>query len=278
MENSSISPIVLSSNTLGESPIYSEELDTIYWIDIFRQEIHSFEKSSKKHFIQKLDLVPTAIRRKDSENLWLVFENGVAIYSIKNKEYRIIDSLDLPSEVRFNDANSDPNGKLWLGTMDKNCAKPIGALYFVENEKIIESEINGLIESNGICWSPEGGIMYHVDSMNYVINRYRYNIALGKIDKVETPIAIHKEHGVPDGICFDNKGSLYVAMWEGYKLLKINLVDHSQTIVELPVRNPTSLIYNQIENCFYITSANFGLENSEIEDNPLNGALLELKL
>ncbi|TAG55396.1 MAG: SMP-30/gluconolactonase/LRE family protein [Cytophagales bacterium] len=275
-----IKEIVKANNILGESPLWFEESKTLYWIDIFDKKIFRLDTSSNQTEIWNLEVMPTAICKKNSNTLYVVFESGVGLFDLKTASFTVLDTINLPENIRFNDAACDANGKLWLGTMDKQCEAPIGKLYGLELEKISFSGIENIIESNGIAWSNDNTIMYFVDSMNYVIHYYKYDLALGRIIEELNSTHLPKDLGVPDGIKIDKNGLLWVAMWGGAKLLVVNTKTHGiEKQIELPSLNCTSLTFiNSSYSKMYVTTANYGTTDAENQKYPNNGSLLMVRL
>lgn len=141
---------------------------------------------------------------------------------------------ELPFDgVRFNDAKTDSHGRLYLGTMISeetgtvfDFTKRVGSLYrFTMEEGLVELKTKvGL--SNGLAFNDKTNTFYYVDSYDLNIKQYHYDVKTGNItnEKVLTDITTYgtMKTNVPDGLTIDHEGNLYVAMFGGSKILKIN--------------------------------------------------------
>lgn len=55
------------------------------------------------------------------------------------------------------------------------------------------------------------------------MDAYDYNITTGAASKVQQVVTFDREsEGIPDGMCIDADGNLYVAMFFGGQVIKIN--------------------------------------------------------
>lgn len=111
---------------------------------------------------------------------------------------------------RFNDAAVDPAGRLLAGAMAEDGRRGQERLYRLAADGTVTVADEGFTVSNGIAWSPDGGTMYHVDSDPGVVWRRPYDVATGDLgprqEWLRTP------GGVPDGLCTDAAGNVWVAV------------------------------------------------------------------
>lgn len=146
------------------------------------------------------------------------------------------------NNVRANDAKIDPYGRLFWGTMDIGEKAPVGALFCRDPEKARVSQriIGGCTISNGIDWSPSFDVMYFVDSTTGCVFEVPYRPEAGYMggggsnssvtlleaahDKnMSTRIVYRAPAGMfPDGICVDEVGCLWIALYGGGKVVRID--------------------------------------------------------
>jgi sugar lactone lactonase YvrE len=157
------------------------------------------------------------------------------------------------AKIRANDAKIDPYGRLFWGTMDIAETSPVGALFCRdprrhgngcgshEGPTAVRSErvIGGCTISNGIEWSPSFDVMYFVDSTTGCVFEVGYNTEVGYsggsvdggatlLDAVQrkgsnTRIVYRAPKGTfPDGICVDEVGCLWIALYGGGKVVRID--------------------------------------------------------
>lgn len=104
--------------------------------------------------------------------------------------------------------------------------KRVGSLYrFTMEEGLVELKTKvGL--ANGLAFNDKTSTFYFVDSYDLNVKQYHYDVKTGSItnEKILTDITTYgtTKTNVPDGLEIDHEGNLYVAMFGGGKILKIN--------------------------------------------------------
>lgn len=184
-----------------------------------------------------------------------------------------LEGTEIPSGVRFNDGKLDPRNRLWAGTIPLNEKeeRPVSSLYCLEDPALKEIE-KDLYISNGLGWSPDQKILYHVDTKPKIVWRYDYDIETGSVKNRRVFLQIEDE-GSPDGMCIDRNGNLYIAMFGGYKVLIFSASGLLQDSIRLPVPNVTSCALNERKNEMFITTARDGLSEKEQKNYPLSGCV-----
>jgi sugar lactone lactonase YvrE len=111
---------------------------------------------------------------------------------------------------RFNDAAVDPAGRLLAGAMAEDGRRGEEHLYRLDADGTVTVADSGLTMSNGIAWSPDGRTMYHAESALGVVWRRPYDVATGDVGPREE--WLRPSGGVPDGLCTDAGGNVWVAV------------------------------------------------------------------
>ena len=81
----------------------------------------------------------------------------------------------------MNDGKVDRQGRFLVGSMDYEEREPLGALYRLDPDRSVTKLEEGIIVSNGPCWSPDGGTFYFADSFRRCIWAYKYDAATGDL-------------------------------------------------------------------------------------------------
>lgn len=116
--------------------------------------------------------------------------------------------------TRMNDGVCDPSGRFWAGSMAQDGTSSLGALYRVDADARVERVLDDLVIVNGPAFSPDGTLMYVVDSGRATITRYDLNRDGWPVGAT---LLVHEaSRAVPDGITVDRSGALWVAMWGGW--------------------------------------------------------------
>ena len=118
----------------------------------------------------------------------------------------------LPAGVdsRFNDGAVDPAGRFLAGAMAEDGRRGQEGLYRLDPDGAVHVVDEGLTLSNGIAWSLDGTTMYHADSVPGVVHRRRYEPATGDLGPRVPWLTF--DGGVPDGLCTDADGNVWVAV------------------------------------------------------------------
>jgi sugar lactone lactonase YvrE len=119
--------------------------------------------------------------------------------------------------------------------------------------------------------------MYYIDSNTGTIDAFDYDIETAAISNRRIA-ATNLWGGYFDGMTIDSEDNLYVAVWQGGAVRKINSRTGKllATITVPGVKNITSCAFGG-ENLdeLYITSS---AHNADLKDEPNAGALFKLKL
>src|SRR5690606_25121506 len=90
---------------------------------------------------------------------------GVARFSFERGIEQWL-SRDLRAEPsrRCNDGAVGPCGRFWVGTMLDDQASGTGNLHVLREDGDLEVVREGLTSPNGLAWSEDGTVVYHIDS------------------------------------------------------------------------------------------------------------------
>jgi sugar lactone lactonase YvrE len=125
--------------------------------------------------------------------------------------------------------------------------------------------------------------MYFVDSWKQTLDAFEYDLASGELGARRTIASIDASAGMPDGINVDSEGCIYVALYGGSCLHRYEPNGRLDSIVQLPVRFPTSCEFGGDDlRTIYVTTSAVGLRGtgpqqftvSSAETSDLDGAVL----
>jgi sugar lactone lactonase YvrE len=187
----------------------------------------------------------------------------------------------MPDDVRFNDGACDPVGRFWAGTVADDVRPGGGALYRLDPDGTITTVLEGVTESNGLGWSPDGTILYYVDSGEPEprVRAFDYDTDTGRIgwepyDLIRFPGGA----AVPDGLVVDSEGCLWVALWGGSEVRRYSATGGLLATLPVPVSQPTCPAFGGPDlSDLYLTTAWQGLDERQREAEPLAGHLLRTR-
>ncbi|CAN5383323.1 SMP-30/gluconolactonase/LRE family protein [soil metagenome] len=266
---------------LGEGPVWDEQGDNLWWVDILSGHLMRYTPRKKTNEIFDVgEFIGAAALRKKG-GLVLALQSGLYIFDESTGEKKKITDPEpgLPGN-RFNDGKCDPAGRFWAGTMAHDQSENKGSLYRLNTDLSVDKVISGVTISNGLTWNPVAGKFYYIDTPAMEIRSYDYDNATGELSGESVVRVISSEEGYPDGMTIDRDGFLWVALYAGGKVLRINPQNGSTDFeVYLPVPKPTSCTFggDNLDE-LYITTCRENMSKEALEKFPLSGSLFRAKV
>ena len=96
----------------------------------------------------------------------------------------------------------------------------MGALYVLRDHTILQI-LPGMTIPNGMAWNPDRGTLYHADTPTQTVSAYPIRPD-GTLGEGTAMIRIPEADGAPDGLCADDAGNLWIALWGGKKVACFN--------------------------------------------------------
>ncbi|MCD4671682.1 MAG: SMP-30/gluconolactonase/LRE family protein [Anaerolineaceae bacterium] len=269
--------VLSSQNTIGEGPLWNEEEQALYWVDIAGQTINRYWSATGKHESYPVEAQVGVIAFRQAGGFIAAGSTGYSFWDIGKKKLEpILDPESDNPDSRFNDGKVDRKGRFWAGTMTPEGA--VSSLYRINADLSIHKMESGITISNGIGWSPDNRTMYFADSLRYVIYTYDYDLETGTAENRRDLIKVEPEYGIPDGLTVDSEGYIWCAFYAGSKVTRFDPQGKIDLEVALPVSQPTSCIFGGKDYTdLYITSAWNGLTEEERKKQPQAGDIFMVK-
>jgi len=266
---------------LGESPIWDDYFQRLYWVDIESKKLYAWDYNTNKSHGWDFDNKICAISlTEDKEILLCAFDKFFGFYNVNShKLTKLKNELIIPDTVRFNDGKTDGFGRFWCGTMsESNPKKSEASIYMLDNNLKIHKIFEDIIISNSIVASNDNNSIYFSDTPLKKI--YKANFSKEDINKVQKKnIFIGEENfiGFPDGSTIDAENNLWNAEWDGSRVVVYNNKAKIVNKINLHIKRPTSCTFGGPEmDLLFITSAMID-NNFENEKEKLNGRILYIK-
>ncbi|MGX9459703.1 SMP-30/gluconolactonase/LRE family protein [Shewanella sp. A14] len=268
--------VIPSQNQLGENALWHPEHRAIYWIDITAGQIHQYNVDTQQyhHYNLPYRIGSFAFLVEQQYQLIIAFEQGLALYHL---ETHALTWLSKPEVAllgnRFNDGRTDRCGDFWAGTMVETRHNPHqkGSLYRIDNQGECHKLVEDILISNGLCWSPDGNIMYHADSERHCIYQYSY-CQQSKALTNKTVFATTKPHVFPDGSTVDTEGFIWNAQWGDHSVVRYNPYGEIVEKLILPAVQPSSVaIGGPNLDWLIVTTSRIDLSPQQLADYPLSG-------
>jgi len=252
-----IEVLVDLKTSLGEGPLWDVEEQRLYWIDCSGANIFRCTHDGRE--IRGWDLPQTigsmALRRKGGAVLSLA--RGFHFLDFKTGDVElIVDPEPGRSNNRINDGKVDKRGRFVAGTMDTKEDGPNGALYRLDPDLSLHKLDDGIIVSNGPCWSPDGRIFYFADSWSGEIWAYDYDLDTGNVSNRRTFCTLDTSTGgAADGSTVDAEGCLWNAQVYDGKLIRYSPDGKVDRVIDMPVKKITSVMFGGPDlDVLYVTS------------------------
>ncbi|MBV7672217.1 SMP-30/gluconolactonase/LRE family protein [Streptomyces halstedii] len=254
---------------LGEGPTWDAAARRLIWVDILSARVHTYDPSTGRRTVMATGQHVGAAKPRADGGLVVNLRDGIGLYDTAGAFSWLVS--DPVAGRRGNDAAVAPDGALWAGTMRYDEAADGGTLSRVAPDGTVARLPDTVTISNGTGWSPDGRLMYYVDTPTLRIDVFDVD---GERIHGRRPFAtVPSGQGWPDGLTVDADGCVWVAFWDGSALRRYTPDGRLDRTVELPVRRPTACAFGGPGlRDLYVTTARTGLE----APHPLSGSLLVL--
>lgn len=268
-----------TKDQLGESPVWDDRTQSLYWIDALAGLIRCLNPltGAMQSYQVPAPIGSLALRR-----------NGGAILALRNEFARYdFDAhvlthsasigLDHPM-LRLNDGKVDPYGRFVAGTMHGGRAEnepPLGGLYRLDASGAPELIETDLAVSNGPCFSPDGRTFYLADSARRMIWAYDYGRD-GPLTNKRVFANTDALSSGPDGATIDSEGFLWSVLVRIGAIAQFAPDGTMVRTIEMPVRHPTSVSFGGANlDVLYVTSISRSTNLSD--DSPHAGGLFAIE-
>ena len=260
---------------LGEGIYVDKSSSNIYWVDIINNTLFVATPFTVDSY--KVDKQVTAVLHVDDGLVYLASSDGIELFNTKTCLLSLIDKIPdfFSSEnYRSNDAVMISDGIYIYGVMDKNLNNT-GAIVVSKNKQshIVDDDI---FIPNTFINIPGTNDLLISDSMQCTIFKFQFSKKWDVVINKSVWLDLSKEKLTPDGGCISSDGRIFVAIWDGYKVIELdtdgNIVDEFM----IPVPRPTNCAFDVKEDKLFVTSAYEGLFDRQRKQYPLSGSIIEI--
>ncbi len=268
-------PLSKTELLLGEGAYWHPGWNKFLYLDIEGKKVGCIDPITKiteeKNVGERIGTVVPA----GNGNLVLALESSIALLNFETGEQKELIKIEVEKpNNRSNDGKCDALGRLWIGTMHEEANGAVGALYCFDGKSLTEKIPNRKV-SNGICWSKDNKKMYYIDSFDYNIKSYDFDLINGTISNENIIIEVTEPGLTPDGMAIDEEGMLWVAMWGGACVNRYSpLTGELIGVVVLDAPHVTSCAFGgNNRQQLLITTARVGLNEEQLLQYPDSGSL-----
>jgi sugar lactone lactonase YvrE len=269
---------------LGEGPVWDERTGRLHWVDIRAGLVHRYAPADGSDLVLDVGQPVGSLGLGASGGLVLAIRDGFAL--VPHGSDLIDQVVDVEKELarnRMNDGGCDAAGRFWAGTMASLWEQEsnAGALYVLEEvgASLVATQVIGDITvANGIDWSPDGRLMYYVDSPTQRVDVFDFEVDTGALRTRRVFAEILSSEGLPDGLVVDSDGCVWVALFGAGRLRRYSPAGRIDLEVQLPVTLVTSAAFGGSDlRDLYITTAKHKLTPKERDDQTYAGSLFSCR-
>lgn len=278
MDNIKVKEALPLTTRVGEGPIWDYKYNRLLWIDTQGSLFIYTPKDGNNREI-KFDKVIGTVVPYTKDKVVVALKDGIYKLDLVTEELeKIADPEGGIPNNKYNDGKCDNKGRLWIGTMDNDCA-PKKANFFVLDGKEGRKVISEVTISNGVAWSTDGKKMYYQDTPTRKISQFDFDEEKGEISNRKEIISFGEGMGDPDGNTIDEEGMLWVANWGAACVTRWNpTTGELLQKIDVPALNVSALAFGG-ENLdeLYITTASYYMPEGEAEKYPEAGKMFVVK-
>lgn len=277
---------VAAGAELGERPVWDHAASCLLWVDIHAGRLHRYRPGEGSQLVLELvtdgtvtDVGAAAPRR--GGGYVLAAADGFRLVGPEGEaQAGPLCPPGKADDIRFNDGHCDPAGRFWAGTVAYDRRPGAGALYRLGADGTITTVLEGVTESNGLGWSPDGTVFYYIDSGEPEprVRAFSSDPASGELGRSRDLVSFPAGGAIPDGLVVDAAGCLWVALWGGSAVHRYSPGGELLAVLPVPVSQPTCPAFGGPELMdLFLTTAWKDMSEEERAGQPLAGHLLRTR-
>ncbi|MAF04531.1 MULTISPECIES: SMP-30/gluconolactonase/LRE family protein [unclassified Herbaspirillum] len=273
--------LVDGHHELGEGVLWCERSQTVFWTDIHASRLWNHDPASgaTRSWSMPERLCCFAFTA-DARRLLIGLASRLAFFDLDTGSISPICRIedDLPT-TRLNDGRCDRQGRFVFGTLNEDAGRdPIASFYRLNADLSLERlALPGIAISNSICFSLDGKLMYHCDSMAGKIMVCDYDTDSGAVSHQRVFADLAQQPGGPDGSTVDAEGYLWNAQWGGARVVRFAPDGSIDRIVEVRTAQPSCVAFGGAAfDTLFVTTAHEGMSAEQRVQDELAGGLFSV--
>jgi sugar lactone lactonase YvrE len=261
----------------GEGLAWDAELARLYFVDAVARRVHWLEPASGAAGQVAVPGTPTVVRITDVPGVLVVsLPDGLYTLDTGNGATRLLAELPDADAPRMNDATVDSRGRfvtghLFFGPGDDSVSGGYWSFDVTSGWSKLDS---GKGNTNGPCFSPDGGTFYVADTSFERIHCFAYDEVEGTLSDGRFFADYRGLDGVPDGAKVDADGYLWSVAVGGGQLVRFAPDGSVDRTVPLPANHPTDLVFaGPDRGVAYVTTVGIRLGDVEARGSGAGGLL-----
>jgi sugar lactone lactonase YvrE len=248
----------------GEGPVWWPGWGGLRWVDMLAGDVLCLRASGDVGRVH-VGTVAAVVRPRVAGGMVAAVERGVVLLDAEDRLEHVYPELWSEPGVRMNEGACDPDGRFYAGSMADDSGPGRGRLYRIDPDGTTTVLLDAVTVSNGLAWSPDGGTVYYNDTPTGRVDRFDYTGGelVGRRPFATVPS--------PDGLCVDAEGHVWVALWGGRAVVRLDPSGREVGRVEVPASQVTACTFGGADlDQLFVTTSRHGVDRAA---EPLAGSL-----
>lgn len=205
---------------LGESPFWNPTSSSLTWLDI--------DASTMWNYSESLGLTSSPVPDEttfaaltNTGGVIAAHASGVDLMGHGGASQRVVEGWLDASKYRTNDGAVDSKGRLWMGHTTRDRTPGSGDIGVII-DGVWARRVSDLTLPNGIGWSPDDATIYYVDTFGHTLWSADYDAESATLGSARRLYEMPAERGLMDGLAVDAEGRIWVAVWGGSAVLRLD--------------------------------------------------------
>ncbi len=253
---------------VGEGPVWDDRRNKLYMTDILGKRFRTVDLKTGSVEDRVMPQQIGFIFLGEKGEIYCGAQKG--IYEITDGNFEPFCVPEILKGNRFNEGKVGPDGRVYGGTISYDFSS---AFYRLDGNGTLTELFDKVGNSNGLDWDLDKGLLYYTDTHTYKTDCFDFD---GKGNIFNRRTVFEYKEGSPDGMCIDENGNLWTALWGVGKVICFD-PSTSKVLEEiaLPATQPSCCAFaGENLDTLVITSAAHG---RIIREENLSGALFAVK-
>jgi sugar lactone lactonase YvrE len=285
--------VTTTPSVLGESPFWHPHEQMLYWADITGCKLHRLNPFMGDVDTWNMPSEPGCFAPAKSGGFVIALRDRIVRAQAWGSELKLLAMMGHnASTTRSNDGKCDAAGRFWVGTMfEPRTAQQAQLLCW--DGRVLQLKQSHATVANALAFSPDNTIVYWADTPKHTIWTWDFDLATSSMtnQRVFKQFAAKPESwvsglpanggygGRPDGAAVDVQGNLWVAMFEGKRVVQLSPTGDELQSIEAPVTTCTMPAFGGDDmQTLYLTSARHNRSEAELIREPQMGCIFSTRV
>ena len=266
-----------TQDILGETPVWSEAEQALYWVDVRRPALHRCDATGGAVQTWKMPELIGSAALCAAGDVLVALRSSVQRFDPATERMTLVAVPESGNaQMRLNDGRCDRQGRFWVGSMNDVSRGPEGTLYRIDTSGGCTPFVGKVIVPNSLSWSPDNRTMYFTGPDLRAMLAYDFDPDAGVMHNPRT-FATFSAPSVPDGATVDAEGCVWCASYDGWRITRFTPDGRVDRVIDLPVQSPTCVTFGGPGlRTLFVTSARQRIAPEALASQPLAGAVLAL--